>query len=107
MPLDITMSNEEKVLVKAMPLSGAGRPDMVEGDVVFAVVTGDCTIGSRVDAMSVWVHSGSAVGASTVMVSGDADLGAGVITIEDMLTVHVTDALAVGFDLSADAPILK
>jgi hypothetical protein len=41
------------------------------------------------------------------MVSADADLGAGVQTIEDAVTIHVANPLAARLGLSADPPELK
>ena len=46
-------------------------------------------------------------GASEVLVSADADLGAGVVTIADTIGVTVSAAMAEQLGLQADAPILK
>lgn len=106
MPLEVTMTTEEKVLLHAQPLTEAGNPATIDGAVQFNVTSGTCTIEAN-DATSAWCVSGSAVGDSTVTVSCDADLGAGVVPVADLYTVHVVNANAERFTLTADTPVLK
>ena len=105
MPLELTLTNEEKIKVTASPVTTTGKPAAVDGVVDFTVSVGDCSI-ERIDALSVFIVSGGP-GDSTVVVSADADLGSGVQTISDALTIHVTGALAAALGLMADAPIAK
>jgi hypothetical protein len=105
MPLDLTITTEQKVHVTANPVTAAGKPAKVDGPVTFTTVTGDVTIEAS-DATSATIVSG-ANGDSTVSVSADADLGAGVETITDTITVHVTDPKATSLGLVADAPVAK
>ena len=106
MELDVMMTSEQKVLLSAMPVTAAGNPDEVEGDLQFAVMSGDCVLGDRVSPTQMWLLSGS-VGDSEVRVSGDADLGAGVVEISGMYHVHVLDPVAAALDLTAGEPELK
>jgi hypothetical protein len=106
MPLDISMTNEEKIVVTAAPVTATGKPASVDGDVLFVVSAGTCTI-NRLSPTSVEVVSGDVAGDSTVDVSADADLGAGVVTITDVVTAHVNAALATGLGLSAAVPVPK
>lgn len=105
MPLSITMTDEERCLVHCSPKTEAGNPAPVEGNALFAVRSGTCTIAPN-DALSAWVISGTA-GQSIVEISADSDLGAGVVTISDLLTVTVTNAMAESLALTVDAPVLK
>lgn len=104
--VDVTMSSEQMSLLHAVPLTAAGNPDSVEGDVTFTVVSGDCTLGDRVSTTSQWLLAGTP-GECEVEASGDADLGAGVIAIVGTYHVHVLDPVAAAFDVSADEPVLK
>ena len=105
MPLTVVMSNEQKVRIQASPITQGGQPAPVEGPVLFVVKAGDVAI-EPIDATSAYVVAGLP-GASEVLVSADADLGAGVVTIADTIGVTVSAAMAEQLGLQADAPILK
>lgn len=105
MPLDLTMTDEQQVLVTAAPTTAAGHPAPVDGQVQFTVVTGDVTI-ARVDDLSANIVSGTP-GDAEVLVEADADLGAGIVTISDHLTVHVVGAQAANLGLTKAEPTPK
>ena len=105
MPLDVSIDTTQKVRVAANPVTASGKAAKVDGPVTFTVATGDVTIAPS-DATSVFLVSG-ANGDSTVTVSADADLGPGVTTITDTITLHVTDGQATALGLVADKPIAK
>ena len=105
MPLELALTTEEKALLHASPQTEAGNPAVIDGPVLFTVTAGDVTLEAN-DPTSMWVVSG-AIGDSTVKVSCDADLGQGVVTVEDLVTVHVTNAMAESLALTSDLPILK
>lgn len=104
--LDLTITNEEKVRVQCVPVTAAGNPAPLDGDVAFEVVIGSCTV-ERVDATTVFIVSGDLPGDCQLTVSADADLGEGVEPISDVITVHVEGAQAASLGLVADEPVLK
>lgn len=104
---EVTMTDEQQVLIHAVPQTAAGNVGAVEGQVEFSVASGACTLGEQPGPTSIWVVSGNDPGDSVIHLRGDADLGAGIQHIEDDVTVHVLQALAVAFSITADAPILK
>jgi hypothetical protein len=99
----ISMSNEEKRLVTALPLTAQGNPAPIDGTVQYSVTSGTCTI-APVDDTSAYVVSGDTPGDSTVQMACDADLGAGVVPVLDTMLVHVTSASAASLDVTVGAP---
>lgn len=106
MPLEITMTTEQKVLLTAKPMTAGKKPATVDGPVSFAVQSGECLI-EPVDDMSAFIVSGNAPGDSTVLVSADADIGAGTEEIMDTVLVHVGHANAASLGLEAGTPEQK
>jgi hypothetical protein len=106
MPSECTLTTEEKVLVIAQPKTEAGNPAPIDGAVAFTVTSGTCTV-EPVDATSAYVVSGSAPGDSTVTMRCDADLGAGMVPVNDVLTVHVVSPTAERLEITVGDPELK
>ena len=106
MPLDITLTNEQKVLITATPTTEGGQLAMLDGDVTYTVESGECTLES-VDNLSTYIVSGDTPGDSVIMVTADADLGEGVQHIQDAVLVHVEGAFASNLGLTAGQPELK
>jgi len=105
MALQVTSTNEEKVLITLNPVTAAGNPAGVENlDVV--VVDGDATTEVVEANKSFYVISGSG-GLSNITVTADGDLGAGVVTLTDTIEYFVTAATATSFGLTAGTPELK
>lgn len=111
MPLVKTMTTEDKFLLRVQPMytddAGVTHPASLDGPATFTVQSGDCTLEAETgfdDRM--WVVSGTA-GASMILVAGDADLGDGVVAIQDTVDVTVTDPLADSLGLTADDPVKK
>lgn len=109
MPLQLTITNEEKVHVKLTPLTGTGKPATVDGAPAWTVQSGAGTVVPDADGLGAFLVSPDAVdGIDTVfMVSADADLGAGVTDIQDTITLTVTNAQAASLGLAADAAVPK
>jgi hypothetical protein len=106
MPLEITLNNDEKVRVRANPVDKNGSPAKLDGTTV-ETVSGDATV-TQIDDTSFDIVASKTAGDSVVTVSGDADLGAGVVTLTDTVTVHtVTPAapMATSLGLTNDAPV--
>lgn len=104
MPVDVTMSTEEKVRLAVTPQTPGGDPASIDGEAVWSV-EGTCTL-EPIDATSTWVVAG-VVGESTVTVLCDADLGSGVVHLADTCLVQVGTPMAANLGLAADAPVLK
>jgi len=102
MPLAITCTNEEQVTVNAKPQSSAGKPATIDGALTIAVLSGDGTFSQDpATPLSFKAISGDTASDTVYDVSGDTDLGAGVVTIHDTVTLTVSSAVAANFGLSA------
>lgn len=113
MALSISCTNEEQVPVTASPVSASGRPAAIDGALVVTVQSGDGTVvQDAATPLTFTCRSGDGPGETVYLVSADADLGAGVVTISDLVTLTVTSASAAAFGLAqgpveakvADAP---
>jgi hypothetical protein len=104
MPIEISMTTEEKCRLAITPMTAGGQPATVDGAAQWSV-EGTCTV-EAIDETSAWVLAG-AMGDSTVTVGVDADLGAGIVPIGDTCLVHVQNPQAASVGLAADAPVLK
>jgi hypothetical protein len=87
------INTEQRVLVSVNPLTVAGNPAAIDGDVVF--LSSDESV-ARVDSVSATSAYVTAVGpgAAQIFVSFDADLGEGVRTIELSGAIEVVPAEA-------------
>jgi len=103
MPLQTACNTDQKVRITVSPTTSLGNPANLDGPVVAIAVSGDGTA-QMIDDRSFFVISGPTLGDSQFLVEGDADLGAGVQTISDLVTLTVTGALAANFGLTAGAP---
>jgi len=106
MPLTLSSTTKEKILVKLAPLDSTGAAATLDGDATFEVISGSATI-EKVDALSAYIVSEDSAGVSTIKVSADADLGEGVETIDDTIAYSYNAPKATSLGLVADAPIAK
>jgi hypothetical protein len=102
----LVLTTEEKAPLSVNPMTAAGNPAPIDGAVTYAVTSGTCTI-EPIDTLTAFVVSGPAPGDSTVTATADADLGSGIVTITDVISVHVTSPTAEQLGLSAGTPVLK
>ena len=101
------ITNEQKIKVTVQPVTEAGNPAQIDGAPTFEVVDGDATVESvEGEPNSAYLVSGE-VGVSTIRVSADADLGEGVQTIQEDVTLNVVQATANNLGVVAGAPELK
>ncbi len=113
MPLTFTLSNEQKVTgVTINPTTSTGKPSSIEpGSLETHIIDGNPNATGMVEADgSLSFISGdgdAALGATTFVVSGDADLGAGVETISDTVTINVTGANAKNLGLTGGTVVAK
>jgi hypothetical protein len=105
MPIEVSMTTEEKCRMAVAPMTAGGQPATVDGAAQWSV-EGSCTV-EPIDDTSAWVVAGSTMGDSTVTVALDADLGQGVVPIGDTALIHVENPQAASVGLSAEEPVLK
>lgn len=103
MPLEVTITNEQKVRLTAVPVTATGNPAPLDGPVSFSVISGDSTV-NVLDNLTAELVSGVTPGDTTYLVEADADLGAGVETISDTVLMHVEGARAANLGLSLGVP---
>jgi hypothetical protein len=106
MPLEVTLTTEQEVEVSVSPVTAGGQPAALDGAASFTVQSGDCTVQVEDDTHAV-IQAGGTLGDSVVLVAGDADLGSGLATIQDTVTVHVVHAAAQSLGLALGTPGLK
>lgn len=109
MPLDLLLTTEQKQHVKLNPVTAAGSPATLDGTPVWTVVSGSGTVVADNDGLGAFIVTpDKADGTPTIyQVSADADLGEGVTTIEDTITLSSSNPFASSFGLSADEPVAK
>jgi len=101
MALSISCTNEEQVPVTASPVSSSGRPAAIDGALTVTVQSGDGTVlQDEATPLVFTCRSGDGPGETVYLVSADADLGEGVVTISDLVTLTVTSATAASFGLA-------
>jgi len=101
MPLDLAITSEEKIKVTLDPKTQSGKPATLDGVPTWEVISGNGTVVPESDGLSAFLVSGDSVDTVVYRVSADADLGQGVRTIEDTITVTVTNAEAAALGLTA------
>ena len=104
MPASINLTTTQKVKVTLSPTTESGNPATLDGVPEWTVESGDCTVNPDEGGLSAYIVSGDGAGESIVKVTADADLGAGVRTIEDLVTVNVTSEEAAALGLTVGAP---
>lgn len=105
--LEINITNEQQVNVVLHPVTETGRPAQVDGVPTWTVQSGDAAVNAASDGMSADLVSSDTPGDTQVLVEADADLGSGVITISDIITLHVNHANAANLGLVAGDPTPK
>lgn len=100
MPLEIKLTTEQQVRVTLNPVTPKGKPVPVDGVPTWAIVAGDATLDPAPDGLSCMIVSPDNAGQSQVLVSADADLGEGVNTITDTISVLASDPQAASLGLT-------
>jgi hypothetical protein len=107
MPLDVTSTTEEKVKLHIAPVTSTGKPAAVDGIPVWSIIEGGATIEAAADGLSADVISEDNAGTSVWNVQADADLGEGVVFIEDGGSYVYNNPMAASMGTTADAPVPK
>lgn len=93
----------QKARVTASPTTLSGLTASLDGPLAGAVVSGDATVEPGNSNLDLVIRPGVTLGDVVVRISGDADLGAGVVLLEDLVTVHVVAELAANLGLGVAA----
>ncbi len=104
--LELTCTNEQKVPVTVNPVTATGNPVGLDGPVTVSVQSGAGAV-EMIDDKSFYVVSSADPGDTVYLVAGDADLGEGVETVSDLITLHVEGAKAQSLGLVAGVPVPK
>ena len=108
MALNLTITNEQKIKVTLNPVTDAGKPAQLDGAPVWEVLSGASKVVAAADGLSAYLISDDSDLTQTVyQVSGDADLGSGVETISDTITLTITHANAKNIGVVAGTPETK
>lgn len=108
MALDVNITNEEQVVVRLNPVTSTGKPASVEeGKTNWTVQSGDSDCNVAADGLSATLVSSDTPGDTQILVEADADVGEGVETISDIVSLHVAGAKAASLGLVADAATPK
>ncbi|MCS6828331.1 MAG: hypothetical protein NZ553_17075 [Caldilinea sp.] len=100
------ITNEQQVKVTVRPLTAAGRPARIDGEVEFISTDENVATISRIDAMSAMVISGNP-GVTQIVATFDADLGEGVRPVEMSGALEVVEAEAERGEIIFGTPELK
>lgn len=103
----ITITNEEKVEVVLAPTTAAGNPANLDGTPEWTVTDGDATLEVAADGLSAFLVSGNPNTNSKISVTADADLGEGIVSIEDVVDLAVVAASASALGIVVGTPVLK
>jgi len=103
MPLELTITNEQKIKVSAAPQTQSGRPARLDGALRVRVKSGNSTFTQDpASPLDVYLVSADDAGDTVYGVGGDADQDPNVDeVIEDEVTLHVLAARAANMGLVA------
>lgn len=91
---NINITNEEKIHIKLAPKTKAGNPANIDGKAEYVVTEGDATVEPDEDGLGATLISGPTAGVSKITISADADVGEGVTTIEEEVSLNVIFPMA-------------
>lgn len=108
MPLELTITNEQKVQVTLNPVTATGKPARLDGAPTWAITSGPGTLDVASDGLSAFLISPDEDLSDTVyQVTADADLGSGVVEVADAVTLKTVHALATSLGIKAADPVSK
>jgi len=103
--ISVTLNNEQQVRVTLAPQTTKGKLVEVDEPPVWSVLSGGVTVEDvAADGLSATVRSGENPEVSQVLITADADVGEGVVTITETLQVTVNGALAANLGVSVGTP---
>ncbi len=108
MPLETSITNEQKVKVTLKPVTQSGKPASIDGKATFSVVSGDSTFVASDDGLSADLVSSDTPGDTQFLVEADVNMSPDVVeTISDIIKLTVIGANASSLGLAVGTPELK
>jgi hypothetical protein len=109
MPLNLTLTTEQKQHVKLNPKTAAGNPAALDSVPVWAVTSGTGTVVPDADGLGAFCVSTDTVdGVATVIsVSAEGDVTPGTDVVTDTITITTVHADAANLGLTVDPPVAK
>lgn len=105
--LDLSITTAEKIRVALHPMTNGGKPVEIDGPPRWGVLSGGATVAPAADGMSAYLISGDGPGDTFVLVSADADLGAGVEDLSGIVRLRVSGVNSEALGLLVSDPIPK
>lgn len=102
--IEIKITNEEKVKVTLAPVTSTGKPAKLDGKPTWTVTSGASTVVVADDGLSAELVSADSPETVEILVEADADLGEGVITISEVISLVVSGANASSLGLVVGTP---
>jgi hypothetical protein len=107
MPLQFNLTTEEKVTgVTFSPTKKNGQPAQLDGRPTVTVESGNGTFDDAGGDLPEFL-SGDTSDTTVFRITGDADLGAGVVEISDTVTLIASDPLAENLGLGGGSVVAK
>jgi hypothetical protein len=97
---ELKLTNKQKATVTINTKNAVGDPVTVDGIPTWTVTSGDSTVIVSSDGLSAEIISSDTPGATTILVSADADLGSGIETLQDHIKVFVVGDKATNLGLT-------
>jgi hypothetical protein len=107
MPVEVSITNEQKVNVTLTPVTDTGKPAKLDGAPAWTVVSGNSQVVVADDGLSADLVSSDDPGDTEIVIKADADLGEGVEEISDMIRLHVLGATAKNLGIKVGTPVPK
>jgi len=100
--LETVNQGEQDVLLRISPVTAKGNPAEIEaGTLAVTIDSGDATSEPGADGTSVKIVT-AGVGKVTGTITGDADLGEGVVSITDTFEIDVVSPQATNLGVTAE-----
>lgn len=101
---NVTIETNQQIAVLLKPIDDRSNPASLDGKPTWTKQSGDAVLEVADDGLSAKVTAG-APGDTVILIDGDADLGAGVVDVQDVVTVTVTPRLAKNLGVEFGAPV--
>jgi hypothetical protein len=103
----LILQDDQKVELSIAPVTAEENPAQVESVTWVSSDTNILTLTASADGMKAEAVTVGPLGVAQVQVTADADLGAGVVTLQGILDVQVVAGQAVSLGVSAGTPVPK
>lgn len=105
--MEITITTEQKIPVSLNPVTLSGKPAKLDGTPTWTGTSGLGTVVPSADGLSCDLVSSDSAGDTVILVEADADLGPGVQTISDTITLHCVSPQAANLGLTVGVAVPK